>query len=85
MPKLENWSVVSYPTNPFQAPKLWPRCLAGRIYGDPRFEDGMNVSTSTLQALDVKARTAKTRNTEYQLGEPSDDYKQYCKDNNIEL
>lgn len=56
------------------------RCLAGRIYGDPRFEDGMNISTSTLQA-----RTAKTRNTEYQLGEPSDDYKQYCKDNNIEL
>lgn len=45
----------------------------------------MNVSTSTLQALDVKARTAKTHNTEYQLGEPSDDYKQYCKDNNIEL
>ena len=85
MPKLENWSVVSYPTNSFQAPELLPKYLTGKIYGDPRFEDGINVTTSALQALDVKARIAKTRNTEYQLGEPSDVYKQHCKDNNIEL
>ena len=33
----------------------------------------------------VLGRIAKTRNTECQLGEPSEDYKQYCKNNNIEL
>ena len=85
MLKLENWSVISYSDNPFQDPEILPQCLIGDIYGDPRFEDGMTVITSTLQILDVKARIAKTRNTEYQLGEPSDDYKQYCKNNNIEL
>lgn len=57
----------------------------GEIYNDPRFDDGLFVCTSTLQILDIDARIAKTRNTDYQLGEPSDDYKQYCKDNNIEL
>lgn len=31
MPKLENWSVVSYPTNPFQAPELWPGVLPVRF------------------------------------------------------
>ena len=85
MPKLENWFVISCSDNPFQDSKILPRWLVGDIYGDPRFEDGMNVTTSDLQILDVKARIAKTRNTEYQLGEPSEDYKQYCKNNNIEL
>ena len=79
MPKLENWSVISCFDNPFQDPEILPRCLIGDIYGDPHFEDGTTVITSTLQILDVKARIAKTRNTEYQLGEPSDDYRQYCK------
>ena len=85
MSKLENWFVISCSDNPFQDSKILPRWLVGDIYGDPRFKDGMNVTTSDLQILDVKARIAKTRNTEYQLGEPSEDYKQYCKNNNIEL
>lgn len=85
MSKLENWSVISSPVNPFQAPELWPTRLYGRIFDDPRFEDGMNVQTSSVQFLDVKNRIAKTRNTEYTLGEPSEEYKKYCAENNIEL
>ena len=45
----------------------------------------MNVQTSSVQFLDVKNRIAKTRNTEYTLGEPSEEYKKYCVENNIEL
>lgn len=85
MSKLENWSVISSPANPFQAPELWSTRLCGRIFDDPRFEDGMNVQTSSVQFLDVKNRIAKTRNTEYTLGEPSEEYKKYCAENNIEL
>ena len=85
MPRLEDWSVIFCSVDLYQAPGCLFRFLVGKIYGDSRFEDGMTVTTSTLQILDVKARIAKTRNTEYQLGEPSDGYKQYCKDNNIEL
>lgn len=85
MPRLEDWSVIFCSVNLYRAPEVCLDFLTGKIYGDPRFEDGMTVTTSTLQILDVKARIAKTRNTEYQLGEPSDGYKQYCKDNNIEL
>ena len=85
MPRLEDWSVIFCSVDLYQAPGCLFRFLVGKIYGDSRFEDGMTVTTSTLQILDAKARIAKTRNTEYQLGEPSDGYKQYCKDNNIEL
>ena len=85
MPRLEDWSVIFCSVNLYRAPEVCLDFLVGKIYGDPRFEDGMTVTTSTLQILDAKARIAKTRNTEYQLGEPSDGYKQYCKDNNIEL
>ncbi len=85
MPTLENWSVITTPSNPFQASELWPSRLSGRIYNDTRFEDGSLVATSTLKSIDVKARTASTKNTEYILGEPDSTYVEYCKNNNIEL
>ena len=51
MPKLENWFVISCSDNPFQDSKILPRWLVGDIYGDPRFEDGMNEKESNIIEL----------------------------------
>jgi hypothetical protein len=85
MARLENWAVITAPVSMFMAPELCSKKLQGKIYDDPRFADGVNVHTSSLEEIDVLKRTARTRNTVYILGEPHPDYAQYCKENNIEL
>lgn len=79
MPRLENWSIVSDNSNPFLAPELRNLRLQGQIYDDEkgRFPDGAEVSTSTIQELNLKENYAMTRNTKYILGEPDQDYIRY--------
>ena len=43
--KLENWSVVS---DPYQAPEIAGYYLHGIVYGHPRFNDGVEVTTSRV-------------------------------------
>ncbi len=71
LPKLENWSIVRDESNPFLAPELRNVVLQGEVYGHKNFEDGVNVSTSSLEEINVESRIAQTRNTTYELGEPS--------------
>lgn len=58
--KLENW---------YKGGKL----VWGNIYGNPRFEDGTWVHTSTV--LKVEGRTITTKNSVYELGEIDKGYK----------
>jgi hypothetical protein len=74
MPRLEEWSIVSIPSNPFQAPELWSKRLSGKVYDDDRFEEGSIVTTSRLVELNLKSGYALTKNTRYELGSPSDEY-----------
>jgi len=86
MPKLENWSMgTSY--NGFQAPELQEKQLRGNIYDDEfnRFKDGTIITTSSLVELDLKNKIAKTLNTKYVLGNPSEDYLKWLEENNILL
>lgn len=76
MPRIENWAVGVDNRNPFVAPELRDKYLHGKIYDDEkeRFSDGVVISTSSLVEIDLKKKVAKTRNTTYTLGEPSEEY-----------
>lgn len=79
MPRLEGWYITSDNSNPFQAPELRKLRLEGKIYDDEkgRFPDGAEVSTSSIQELNLKENYAMTRNTKYILGKPDQDYIRY--------
>lgn len=84
---LKNWSIVMDNNNPFLAPELRTTRLHGNIYDDEkkRFNDGVPVSTSRLRKLDIKNKVAQTRNTTYQLGEPSEEFVNWLDENGYTL
>jgi hypothetical protein len=86
MPRLENWSVCDSEFNPYQAPECQSKVLRGQIYDDEneRWDDGTTIRTSRLVELDTKNKYAQTLNTKYILGEPSEDYLKWLKDNGID-
>lgn len=45
--------------------------LFGKVYNHPKLADGLSVQTSEVLDLNLEANTAKTRNTEYDLGVPA--------------
>lgn len=87
MPRLENWSIGSEFSNPYQAPELQVRKLYGEIYDDEfkRFEDGTRIVSSRLVELDLQNNIGQTRNTKYILGKPSEDYLKWLEENDISL
>ena len=85
MPKLENWSIVTVPLNPYQAPELIKMRLSGEVYGDTRFDDGAQVTTSSVVALDTVKKVASTNNTEYKLGSIDPPFQSYLDDNGYSI
>ena len=87
MPKLENWSVGCNNFNPYQAPECQDKVLYGEVYDDEkqRFKDGVYIMTSSIIELDIKNRIAQTSNTKYILGNPSKEYLNWLKENNMSL
>ena len=73
--EIRNWSVVGSGT-PYTAPELMTPRLSGNVYGHPRFDDGCNVVTSRIESVD--GRKVTTLNTTYLLGEPSEEYMNFC-------
>ena len=68
MCRLENWSVVALIQNPYMAPEARGRALTGRVYDDPRFENGTTICTTAL--VGVSGQTVTTRSgSVYELGE----------------
>ena len=77
MPKLNDWSVVMMEKfDPYKAPELYNACLHGVVESHDREEivDGKPIKTSKIKYLDPVLRKAKTKNTEYDLGEPSKEW-----------
>ena len=87
MPRLEKWSIGVKYKNEFLAPELHKKYLYGEIYDDEqgRFEDGKQVSTSSIQELNLDEGYAMTRNTKYILGKPDEGYVEYLKREGIDL
>ena len=75
MPRLEDWRLLNY-YHGYQTPDSKAYQISGVIYEDEfdRFIEGECIRTSTVQTLDIKNRVARTKNTQYILGEPDADY-----------
>ena len=87
MPKLEKWSVMIF-SGPYTPPEARVQRLHGTLGGDDRLSpssgeplEGKEVTTSRLVSIDLKARTAQTKNTLYELGTPDPEYAAWVKEN----
>ena len=83
MPHLENWSLTHGPASAYMAPEQITQCLRGVVTGHPRQPDGDRVTTTGVEVIDYAAKTAKTKNTEYTLGEPDAEWLKWLDDNKI--
>ena len=71
--KLDNWSIVSNPISPYQAPETAGKRLHGKVQGSSQFKDGTEITTSVIISIDGgKAKTAS--GSEYVLGTIDPDY-----------
>lgn len=97
MPRLEQWSVrADQWTGGFVPPDSELKFLHGVIMNDSfrpdrddllnnQFSDGDHVHTSRVASIDLANKKAQTRNTLYDLGEPSPAYVKWCAERGIEL
>lgn len=79
---LEDWSVREY-GDFYTAPELHSRVLNGRVFGNPRFEDGEIITTSNIKSSE--GRVVSTRNSKYKLGKPNPTYLDYLKGQGLTL
>jgi hypothetical protein len=70
--RLDEWCLAQGKTSsPYSAPETAPIVLCGRVYGHPRFVDGMLIWSSPIVWLDCgEERAALTRSRQYLLGDP---------------
>lgn len=73
--RLEDWAVVpSLKNGRYQ--QLSPgNLLVGRAFGHHRIKSGSFIFTSPIVGVDLQNNIAETKNTSYQLGEASYEYK----------
>lgn len=85
MPKLEDWGIISEGTDAGFPSELLIKMLYGKVEGHTRFEDGKYVRTSRILAIDFDNNIAQTLNTQYELGEMNERFKQILEENNLKL
>jgi hypothetical protein len=78
--RLDNWSVTGRNVSPYQAPETIRRCLKGKAYGHPRFDDGGVVKTSYIVKADKRIITTRSGSV-YQLGKIDPLYRRWLKIN----
>ena len=72
--KLENWAIVMRETNPFKDPGQIKLQLTGNVYDHPRFDDGTNVITSSIETINEDDKIITYSGSEYELGKVCEDY-----------
>jgi hypothetical protein len=78
--KLEDWAVVPS-LNKGQYQELRPgNLLVGRAFGHHRIKSGSFIFSSPIVGVDLQNNLAETKNTSYQLGEASHEYKMWSKE-----
>jgi hypothetical protein len=75
--KLEGWAVVAGENKGGYEQVLPGKAPAGGAHGHQRVKTGMFVLSSPIVRVDAEHNMAETRNTSYQLGEASLDYKDW--------
>lgn len=74
---LQDWAIISQPSSPYQAPELWPTRLKGRVFGNPKFNDGEDIVTSLIVSK-IDDETYETNNTVYKVGKKHPNFELYC-------
>lgn len=83
MYKLEDWELICYEVDGYTAPELVRRRLRGKVYNNPKYEDGHSIYTSHI--VEVIGNIVHTKNSVYELGKPSPEYVDWCVANNIHI
>lgn len=71
-PRIENWAVVHGEADPYTPPELITQHIHGQVYGHPKFPDGCNITTSSIQAVETdrtKITVVTKSGSRYELGE----------------
>lgn len=79
--RIEDWSIQPTLVNEYYPPEAQHRVVCGIVYDNPNHKDGTLIRTSRIQSIDGNKVT--TLNSVYELGRPSKEYVQWCKDNNV--
>lgn len=66
---IKNWSVVTTNINPYQAPETQGRSLQGRVFGHPKFDDGTEITTSSICGIGDQGEILTTSGSSYILGQ----------------
>jgi hypothetical protein len=83
MIRLEKWSMI-FDIRALLVVGKQTGCLAGFVYGHPKFEDGEEIVTSYIVDLDVRNGRAKTYSgSEYVLGRPHPDWVKWLEKNDF--
>ena len=78
---LKNWSIIADPLDSYQAPELISMRAQGEVYGNPKFEDGVRITTSSIQKVVYDEDNIPTQiitdNSTYRLENILQSYKTY--------
>lgn len=79
-PEIKDWCIIDtcgY-DNVYTAPEIRPKRVFGRVYENPKFEDGTTVATSTIQRMIYEQGViiVETKNSKYLIRKDNID-KQY--------
>lgn len=75
---IHNWKIVPTSYDPYQAPELMDRSIAGNVFNHPHFDDGQTVITSRI--VDAEGRKVFTLSgSEYQLGKIDRGYRAWLR------
>ena len=78
---LKNWSIIADPLDSYQAPELISMRAQGEVYGSPKFEDGVGITTSSIQKVVYDEDNIPTQiitdNSTYRLENILQSYKTY--------
>jgi len=70
-PFLDEWIMSGY--SPYLAPEMRDKKVTGKVYNDPRFDDGATI-TIRPKTYDPGSRTVTTSRSAYTLGTPDPDW-----------
>lgn len=83
--RLENWSIVLV-GDVYTPPEMRKQCLNGQVYGNPRFDDGDDITTSSIKITPmVNGCVFTASGSMYELGTVSPAYEAEYPDANNRL
>lgn len=73
MARIEKWAVVVDNQSHYRAPELRRHFLTGEVHDHPRFKEGDEITTTSIQGK-REGKVVTLSGSEYELGVPHPDY-----------